>query len=116
MSIFNSWLVAARASCPSHVREGIRQFYQKCEESILPIPWGDEFNFQIEDIFTRLRIVGKDKTRGVATTEEVTNMTSIFTPHECCEQPRIVLIEGEPGMGKTTYCQKLVFDWASEWD
>ena len=47
-------------------------------------------------------------------------MTSIFTPHERCKQPLIVLIEGEPGMGKTTYCQKLVFDWASkrccEWD
>ncbi|XP_015767921.1 PREDICTED: nucleotide-binding oligomerization domain-containing protein 2-like [Acropora digitifera] len=47
-------------------------------------------------------------------------MTSIFTPHEGCKQPLSVLIEGEPGMGKTTYCQKLVFDWASkqcgEWD
>ena len=47
-------------------------------------------------------------------------MTSIFTAHEGCKQPQIVLIEGESGMGKTTYCQKLVYDWASkqthEWD
>ncbi|XP_015749876.1 PREDICTED: uncharacterized protein LOC107329721, partial [Acropora digitifera] len=111
---------AARASCLSHVIQGIRHVYQKCEAVILPIPWCEEFNFQIEDIFTRLRIVAKEKTRGIATTKEFTNMTSIFTPHECCEQPRIVLIEGEPGMGKTTYSQKLVFDWASkqcgEWD
>ena len=117
---FYSLFVAARASCPSHVIGWIRQVYQKCEGVILPIPWCDEFNFQIEDIFTRLRIVAKEKTRGIATTKEVTNMTSIFTPHEYCEQPRIVLIEGEPGMGKTTYSQKLVFDWASkqcrEWD
>ena len=60
------------------------------------------------------------KTRRVKTTKEVTEMTSIFTPHEHCKQPLVVLIEGEPGMGKTTYCQKLVFDWASkqcgEWD
>ncbi|XP_067040240.1 NLR family CARD domain-containing protein 3-like isoform X2 [Acropora muricata] len=111
---------AARASCPSHIIEGIRHVYQKCEGVILPVPWCDGFSFQIEDIFTRLRIVAKEKTRGMATTKEVTNMTSIFTPHECCEQPLIVLIEGEPGMGKTTYCQKLAFDWASkqrgEWD
>ncbi|XP_067039601.1 NLR family CARD domain-containing protein 3-like isoform X2 [Acropora muricata] len=110
---------AARA-CPSHIIEGIRHVYQKCEGVILPIPWCDEFNFQIGDIFTKLRIVAKEKTRGIVTTKEFTNMTSIFTPHECCELPRIVLIEGEPGMGKTTYCQKLVFDWASkqcgEWD
>ncbi|XP_015759265.1 PREDICTED: uncharacterized protein LOC107338542 [Acropora digitifera] len=111
---------AAGASCPSHVIEGIRQVYQKCEGVILPIPWCDEFSFQIEHLFTRLRIVAKEKTRGIAITKEVTNMTGIFTPHECCKQPLIVLIEGEPGMGKTTYCQKLVFDWASkechEWD
>ena len=87
---------------------------------ILPIPWCDEFSFQVDDIFTRLKIVEKEKTRGITTTEEVTNMTGIFTPHKGCKQPLIVLIEGEPGMGKTTYCQKLVFDWASkqcrEWD
>ena len=111
--------VAARASCPIHVIEGIRQVYQKCEGVIVPIPWCEGFSFQIENIFTRLRIVAKEKTRGIATTE-VSDMTGIFTPHEGCKQPLIVLIEGEPGMGKTTYCQKLVFDWASkqcrEWD
>ncbi|XP_067039167.1 NLR family CARD domain-containing protein 3-like [Acropora muricata] len=110
----------ARASCPSHVIEGIRQVYLKCEGVIFPVPWCDEFNFQIQDIFTRLRIVKKEKACGQETTNEVTNMTSIFTPHERCKQPLIVLIEGEPGMGKTTYCQKLVFDWANkscrEWD
>ena len=112
--------VAARASCPSQLIEGIRQVYKKCEGVILPVPWCEEFNFQIKDIFTRLRIVAKEKTRGVATTKELTNMTSVFIPHECSKQPLTVLIEGEPGMGKTTYCQKLAFDWASkecvEWD
>ena len=112
--------VAARASCPSHVIEVIRQVYQKCEGVILPVPWCDRFNFKIEDIFTRLKIVERETTRGIATTREVTNMTGIFTPHKRCKQPLIVLIEGKPGMGKTTYCQKLVFDWASKqchgWD
>ena len=112
--LFVCLFLAARASCPSHVIEGIRQVYQKCEGVIVPIPWCDEFSFQIENIFTRLKIVAKEKTRGVATTKEVTNISGIFTPHECCKKPLIVLIEGEPGMGKTTYCQKLVFDWASK--
>ena len=86
----------------------------------MPVPWCEEFSFPIMDIFTRLRIVEKEKTRGKVTSKAVTSMTSIFTPHDGCEQPVIVLIEGEPGMGKTTYCQKLVYDWASkqcrEWD
>ena len=87
---------------------------------IFPVPWCEKFSFQIKDIFTRLRIVAKEKTRGMVSSKEVISMTSIFTPHEGCEQPLIVLIEGEPGMGKTTYCRKLVYDWASkqchEWD
>ena len=115
-----SLFVADLAWCPSHVIERIRQVYQNCEGVILPIPWCDDFNFQIQDILTRLKVVAKEKTPGIETTKEITNMTSIFTPHKCCKHPLIVLIVGEPGMGKTTYCQKLVFDWASkqcgEWD
>ncbi len=41
-------------------------------------------------------------------------MTDVFKPHEECNKPRVVLIEGQPGMGKTTYCQKLAYDWSVE--
>ena len=54
----------------------------------------------------------KDKTRG-SLTEKVVEMSAIFQPHESCPNPRAVLIEGDPGMGKTTYCNKLAFDWAT---
>ena len=40
-------------------------------------------------------------------------MSEIFNKHEECEEPRVVLIEGKPGMGKTTYCKKVVVDWAT---
>ena len=45
--------------------------------------------------------------------EKVVEMSAIFQPHEKCSNPRAVLIEGDPGMGKTTYCNKLAFDWAT---
>ena len=54
----------------------------------------------------------KDKTRGTLA-EKVVEMSAIFQPHENCSNPRAVLIEGDPGMGKTTYCNKLAFDWAT---
>ena len=106
---------AASSSCQSDIIESIRQIYQKCEGVVCPVPWCEGFSFQLENIFTRLKIVAKEKTRG-ALTKEITNMTSIFTSHEDCQHPRIVLIEGEPGMGKTTYCQKLAYDWATKQD
>ena len=54
----------------------------------------------------------KDKRKG-SLSEKVVDMSGIFEPHENCPNPRIVLIEGDPGMGKTTYCNKLAFDWAT---
>ena len=57
-------------------------------------------------------IVRRDKTRKRAV-EQVTSITGVFKPHSGCSKPRTVLIEGEPGIGKTTYCQKVVYDWAN---
>ena len=98
--------------------ERIRQLYKTREGRLLPFPWCDDFIFNLNEIFTRLRIVGKDISRGKLT-DNITNMTAIFKPHKECENPRTVLIEGDPGMGKTTYCQKLAYDWATKqenWD
>ena len=103
---------------PTDVIEKIRQLYKTREQRLLPVPWLDEFSFHINDIFTRLKILGKEKTHGVLT-DDITNMTAIFKAHKECQRPRTVLIEGDPGMGKTTYCQKLAYDWATkqnEWD
>ena len=103
---------------PTDVIEKIRQLYKTRERRLLPVPWLDEFSFHIDDIFTRLKILGKEKTQGVLT-DDITNMTAIFKAHAECKRPRTVLIEGDPGMGKTTYCQKLAYDWATkqnEWD
>ena len=61
--------------------------------------------------FTRLKMVSRKKERGTKTDSTV-NMLEIFKPHEECSQPRKVLIEGQPGMGKTTYCNKVAYDWA----
>jgi len=57
-------------------------------------------------------VVSRKKTKGTAT-DNIVNMSGIFKPHKECPQPRKVLIEGKPGMGKTTYCKKMVYDWAT---
>ena len=104
---------------PFHIIEEIRQLYQSREGNLAPFAWCDYPNFNMNDIFTRLKIVNREKTRGTLTDDEITNMTAIFRRHPKCQKPRKVLIEGDPGMGKTTYSQKLAYDWANkqnEWD
>ena len=100
---------------PTDVIEKIRQLYKTREQRLLPVPWLDEFSFHINDIFTRLKMLGKEKTQGVHT-GDITNMSAIFNAHAECQKPRTVLIEGDPGMGKSTYCQKLAYDWATKQD
>ena len=105
-------------SYPNDIFERIRQLYRTREQRLLPVPWCEDFSFHLNDIFTRLKISGREKTQGVLT-DEITNMTAIFKEHTECQSPRTILIEGDPGMGKTTYCQKLAYDWATkkdEWD
>ena len=51
------------------------------------------------------------KEQGIKT-DSIVNMLEIFKPHAECSQPRKVLIEGQPGVGKTTYCNKVAYDWA----
>ncbi|XP_068683707.1 uncharacterized protein [Montipora foliosa] len=102
----------------ANIIERIRQLYSTREKPIYLVPWVDVFSFRLDDVFTKLKILGKEKTRGTLT-DEITNMTAIFRGHKECAKPRTVLIEGDPGMGKTTYCQKLAYDWAmkrEEWD
>ena len=100
-------------SFPTEIVEKIRRLYGTREQRLLPVPWCEDFSFHLNEIFTRLKIVSKEKTRGVLT-DDITNMTAIFKAHVECQRPRTVLIEGDPGMGKSTYCQKLAYDWATK--
>ena len=67
----------------------------------------------LDNIFTRLKFVSRRKERGIKTDESV-DMFEIFQPHKECSHPKRVLIEGQPGMGKTTYCHKIAFNWAKQ--
>ena len=98
---------------PTELINGIRQLYKTREGWLSPFPWCEDFQFFLGNIFTRLKVVRRKKTRGEISNVFV-DMSSILDPYEECSAPRTVLIEGEPGMGKTTYCKKYAYDWATK--
>ena len=96
--------------CPEEFLELIKRDYKGAV--LCPFPWcEDELQLELSNIFTRLKIISKKKER-TRRTDTIVNMTDVFAPHKECGKPRVVLIEGQPGMGKTTYCQKLAYDWS----
>jgi len=95
---------------PERIVQLIRRDYKSAV--LCPFPWcEDELQFKLDSIFTRLQIVSKATERS-RLTDDVDNMTDVFRPHADCKNPRVVLIEGNPAMGKTTFCQKLAHDWS----
>ena len=95
---------------PGKLVELIRRDYKGAV--LCPFPWcEDELQLKLSNIFTRLKIVSRTKERSQLK-DDIVNMTEIFKSHPECHNPRVVLIEGNPGMGKTTYCQKLAYDWS----
>ncbi|XP_044171366.1 NLR family CARD domain-containing protein 3-like isoform X2 [Acropora millepora] len=91
----------------------IRKLYEDREGWLAPFPWCEEFRFNLDNIFARLKFVSRKRERGIKTVD-IVDMFQIFQPHQECSQPKRVLIEGQPGMGKTTYCQKLAYNWAKK--
>ena len=108
---FGSHLFSTVGLVAEHI-EIIRQKYKRHEGWLAPFPWCEDFQFQLSDIYTRLRMVSREKKARATAEQRVVETTEIFKPHDECKKPRKVLIEGMPGMGKTTYCNKVAYDWA----
>ena len=106
------WFISG-AFDPTELIDGIRQLCESREGWLSPFPWCEEFQFFLGNIFTRPTVVRRKKTRGEVT-DEIITMSSLLNPHEECSEPKKVLIEGKPGIGKTTYCKKYVYDWATK--
>ena len=92
--------------------EIIRQKYIRHEGWLAPFRWCDDFHLKLRDIHRRLRVVSREKKARATAEQRVVETTEIFNPDEECKQPRKVLIVGKPSMGKTTYCNKVAYDWA----
>ena len=107
------YVLFSAAFDPTEFIDGIRQLYSTRERWIAPFPWLEKFCLSLDNNFTRLKVVRRKKERGTKTNETLT-VNDIFKTHEECAHPRTVLIEGKPGIGKTTFCNKLAYDWATK--
>ena len=62
---------------------------------------------QLKEVYTKLEVVSKGEGEG----SEV-DVDDIFESSEEDNDP-LLLVEGSPGIGKTTFCLKLAHDWAN---
>ena len=77
-----------------------------------PLLWDNTIQLPLENVYTRLKIVSRPKAGVQAEGGEV-NMYEIFEAPTKGEDV-MTLVEGSPGIGKTTFCLKLAYDWAKQ--
>ena len=77
-----------------------------------PLLWYNTIQLPLENVYTRLKIVSRPKAGIQAEGGEV-NMYDIFNAPTKGEDV-MTLVEGSPGIGKTTFCLKLAYDWANQ--
>ena len=75
-----------------------------------PLLWDSTIQLPIEQVFTRLKIVSRGKL-AIQEKDDDVNVFDIFKVLDLGEDV-MTIVEGSPGIGKTTFCLKLAYDWA----
>ena len=86
----------------------LRDTYRK-RSLLTPLLWENTIKLPIEDVYTRLKIVSRRKT-DFKLERKVVDMYGVFVAPDDVT----VLVEGSPGIGKTTFCLKIAHDWAND--
>ena len=98
----------------SALKEILSNEYKDRAIRLHPLPWLDTTQFELDKIYTKLGIIQRENKRSKLTNKTV-ELSDMFDDHEHKSvKPRTILIEGSPGMGKTTLSLKFAYDWAME--
>ena len=82
----------------------------KRRSHLRPLLWDSTIQLPIEQVYTRLKIVSRGKLAIQIKDDEV-NVFDIFKVPDGGEDV-MTIVGGSPGIGKTTFCLKLAYDWA----
>ncbi|ELT95776.1 hypothetical protein CAPTEDRAFT_201649, partial [Capitella teleta] len=130
---FNLFLEALRGSQQKHISEHLKKWlrndcseeqdifrslrselqshYKRRLRSIRPVPWLQEIHLNLTEIYVKRQLKLKTNHKGGGRT---VTMDDLFTPQETKEIPRRLLIEGNPGIGKSMICQTLAHEWGTQ--
>ena len=82
----------------------------KRRSQLRPLLWDSTIQLPIEQVYTRLKIVSRGKL-AIQLKKDDVNVFDIFKVPDIGEDV-MTIVEGSPGIGKTTFCLKLAYDWA----
>ncbi|KAJ7382730.1 hypothetical protein OS493_033295, partial [Desmophyllum pertusum] len=74
--------------------------------------WSKKSPVNIHQIYTRLSWVKEEQTPAGSSRSELNHYTDVFTPNKDGDVSNRILVQGQTGIGKSTFVKKLAVDWA----
>ena len=91
----------------------LAEHYQKTAKVPTTV-WSSVFQVDLEQIYTRLSWVKEEQTTAGSSKEELSHYTELFgTKTKGKTVPKRILVQGETGIGKTTFVKRLLVDWSN---
>lgn len=75
-------------------------------------PWDPDNTVHIDEIYTQLCWLRDDKRPSGIKQEKLADYSDIFKGKTNKPKPNRILVYGRPGIGKSTFAQKIAIDWA----
>lgn len=77
-----------------------------------PLAWNKSFHIHIKHIYTNLQMITQSHKGKISKREPLKTYIEIFEPRAGSSKLKRVLIEGQAGVGKSTFVSLMVYDWA----
>ena len=91
----------------------LAEHYQKTAK-VPTTAWSSVIQVDLEQIYTRLSWVKQEQTTAGSSEEDLNHYTEIFTEKtKNGVKAKRILVQGETGIGKTTFVKKLLVDWSN---
>ena len=74
--------------------------------------WSTLDPVDIHEIYTRLSWVKQEQNAAGSSQTELNHYCDLFTANKSGTFPKRILVQGQTGIGKTTFVKKLALDWA----
>ena len=91
-------------------RSKLEDHYQKTA-TVPTSVWSKKSVVDIHQIYTRLSWVKEEQTPAGTTQSELKHYTELFTSNKNGVIPKRILVQGQTGIGKSTFVKKLLVDW-----